>query len=124
MVIWLLLCMVFTPIYTTVTLELAEDPSGEYITTIYAGPRENIRPSDAKSRVINSGTARISFLDVRYGGHCSLKRIDPLDRAYDNGPVTLKSLTVRQNGILTIRLEGEQLRSYFTGNEHVRLLEG
>ena len=42
MVIWLLLCMVFTPIYTTVTLELAEDPSGEYITTIYAGPREKI----------------------------------------------------------------------------------
>lgn len=124
LVIWLLLCMVLTPVYTTVTLNFAEDPSGEYITTVYAGPRQHVRPSDAKSRVINSGAARISFFDIRYGNHCSLKRIDPLDRAYDAGPLTLESLTIRQNGILTIKLEGAQLQNCLTGNEHIRLLEG
>lgn len=121
--LWLLLCLICTPVYTTVTLTFAQDPSGEYITTVYAGPRQHVRPADAKSRVINSGTARISFLDLSYGSHCSLKRIDPLDRAYDNGSLTLESLTVRRNGIVTIYLEGAELRSYFTGNDQVRLLE-
>lgn len=120
LVLWLLVCIVLTPIYTTVTLDFAEDPSGEYITTVYAGPRSHVRASDAKSRVIDSGTARISFLDVRYGKHCSLKRIDPLDRGYESGVLTLQRMTVRQNGFVTIDLTEEQLRSFFTGNEQVR----
>ncbi len=117
--LWLLVCVVLTPIYTTVTLSFAEDPSGEYITTVYAGPREHVRPSDAKSRVINSGTAQISFLEVRYGSHCSLKRIDPLDQAYDGEALTVERLTVRQNGVLILDLGSEELRSCFTGNEQV-----
>lgn len=120
---WLLVCIAVTPVYTTITISFAEDPSGEYITTVYAGPRQHVRPEDAKSRVINSGTARISYLDVRYGAHCSLKRIDPLDGAYDAGSLTVERLTVRQNGFVTISLAGDRLRDYFTGNEHVQFTE-
>lgn len=122
LVLWLLACLVLTPVYTTVTLDFAEDPSGEYITTVYAGPRSHVRVSDAKSRVIDSGAARISFLDVRYGKHCSLKRIDPLDRGYESGALTLQRMTVRQNGFVTIDLTEDQLRSFFTGNEQIRFV--
>ncbi len=118
LLLWFLLCIFLTPVYTTVTMELKEDPSGEFVTTVYAGPRQHVRPSDARSRVINYGTARISFWDVRYGKHCSLKRIDPVDQLCGEN-LTIQSLTVRQNGILTIQLKGEELRQYFTGNEQV-----
>ena len=69
---WLILCLIVTPVYTTVTLTFAEDPSGEVITTVFAGPGENVTSSDARSRVVNSGVARISWLDLKYGKHCSL----------------------------------------------------
>ena len=121
--LWFLFCIAVTPVYTTVTMEFAEDPRGEVITTVYAGPRQHVRPSDAKSRVVNSGTARISFLDVRYGNHCSLKRIDPLDQSYTAGTLTVERLTVRQNGFKTIDLTGEELRGCFTGNEHVKFTD-
>lgn len=121
--VWLILCIFLTPVYTTVTLSFAEDPSGEYITTVYAGPREHVRAEDAKSRVINSGVARISFLELRYGKHCSLKRIDPLDQFYE-GPLTLERLTIRQNGYLTMDLREEELRNYFTGNEQIQFTDG
>ena len=62
--LWLMICPVLTPVYTTVTLTFEDDPSGEVITTVYAGPRENVSPSDARSRVVNSGVARISYLDI------------------------------------------------------------
>ncbi len=120
--LWVLVCITVTPIYTTVTLSFADDPSGEYITTVYAGPRTNIYPSDLKSRVINGGVARISYLDFQYGDHCGLKRIDPLDRTFDS-EMTLNRLTVRQNGIQTISLAKEELRTYFTGNEHVQFTD-
>ena len=105
--------------YENVTLTFAEDPSGEVITTVFAGPGENVTSSDARSRVVNSGVARISWLDLKYGKHCSLKRIDPVDQAYAEGTLTIDSLTVRQNGIVTISLEGAELKEYFTGNEQV-----
>lgn len=123
-VTWLLLCFFLTPVYTTVTLTFEEDPRGEVITTVYAGPGENVKPKEAKSRVINSGTARISYQDIQYGDHCSLKRIDPLQQSYEEGPLTISRLTVRQNGLLTISLAGEELGAYFTGNEHLRVTEG
>lgn len=117
--LWLLLCAAVTPVYTTVTLTFAEDPSGEVITTVYAGPGNNVAVSDARSRVINSGTARISWLDLQYQKHCSLKRIDPLDQSYDGGTLTIEKLTVRKNGLPVISLEGQELRDYFTGNDQV-----
>lgn len=55
--LWLLICLLVTPVYTTVTLTYAEDPSGEVITTVFAGPGENVSASEAKSRVVNSGVA-------------------------------------------------------------------
>ena len=57
--LWLLICLLVTPVYTTVTLTYAEDPSGEVITTVFAGPGENVSASDAKSRVVNSGVAMV-----------------------------------------------------------------
>ena len=45
--------------------------------------------------------------------------IDPVDQAYAEGTLTIDSLTVRQNGIVTISLEGAELKEYFTGNEQV-----
>jgi len=122
-ILWLLLCVVLTPIYTTVTITFAEDPSGELITTVFAGPGTHVRPSDAKSRVINSGVARISYLELQYGKHCSLKRIDPLDRAYEKGEVRITGITLHQNGIPTIALTEEELRTYFTGNEQVQFTD-
>lgn len=121
--IWLVICLLATPVYTTVTLNFAEDPSGEVITTVFAGPGENVSIRDARSRVVNSGTARISWLDIQYGNHCSLKRIDPVDRAYSEGALTIESLTVRKNGIITISLEGEELRDYLSGNEQTVLAD-
>ncbi len=117
--LWLLICLLITPVYTTVTLTFAEDPSGEVITTVFAGPGENVAASDAKSRVVNDGVARISWLDLQYGNHCSLKRIDPVDQAYSAGDLTIKSLTVRRNGIVMVSLKGEELKEYFSGNDQV-----
>lgn len=121
--IWLVVCVVLTPIYTTVTVCFEKDPSGEYITTVFAGPGENIKGSEAKSRVINSGISRISFLDIQYGKHCSLKRIDPLDRYYNGEPLTISEITVRQNGIKTISLGADVLQKFFSVNDHMVLLE-
>lgn len=121
-VLFILLCVSFTPIYTTVTLTFAEDPSGEVITTVYAGPRKPVVPSDAKSRVVNSAVARISFLDIQYGGHCSLKRIDPVDQGYD-GTLTITGMSVRQNGVQTLFLNEETLRTYFYGNDQVQFTD-
>ena len=122
-VLWLLVCMLVTPVYTTVTLTFAEDPAGEVITTVYAGPRNNISPSDARSRVVNSGVARISWLDFQYGSHCSLKRIDPVQQAYD-GALTIEKLTVRKNGLPVISISGGELKNYFTGNEQTAFTDG
>ncbi len=117
--LWIVLCMIATPVYTTVTLSFLDDPSGEAITTVYAGPRTNVVPSDARSRVVNSAVARISYLDFQFFNRCSLKRIDPVDQSYTEGPLTLTGMTVRQNGILTLFLNEEDLRRYFTGNDQV-----
>ena len=43
-VLWLLVCILVTPIYTTMTLTFAEDPAGEVITTVYAGPGTTFPP--------------------------------------------------------------------------------
>ena len=122
-VLWLLVCMLITPVFTTVTLTFAEDPAGEVITTVYAGPRNNISPSDARSRVVNSGVARIFWLDFQYGSHCSLKRIDPVQQAYD-GALTIEKLTVRKNGLPVISISGGELKNYFTGNEQTAFTDG
>lgn len=124
LVLLFLFCLLVTPVYTTVTMTFAEDPSGEVITTVYSGPRTNVSASDAKSRVVNSGVARISFLDLKYGRHCSLKRIDPVDQLSGNETLTVDSLTVRKNGIPVISLNGNELFQYFTGNEHLILQDG
>ncbi len=124
LVLLFLFCLLVTPVYTTVTMTFAEDPSGEVITTVYSGPRTNVSASDAKSRVVNSGVARISFLDLKYGRHCSLKRIDPVDQLSGNETLTVDSLTVRKNGIPVISLSGNELFQYFTGNEHLILQDG
>lgn len=124
LVLLFLFCLLVTPVYTTVTMTFAEDPSGEVITTVYSGPRTNVSASDAKSRVVNSGVARISFLDLKYGRHCSLKRIDPVDQLSGNETLTVDSLTVRKNGIPVISLSGNELFQYFTGNEQLILQDG
>ena len=100
--LWIVLCVIATPVYTTVTLSFQDDPEGEVITTVYAGPQAHVVPSDARSRVVTSAVARISYLDFRLGNRCSLKRIDPVDQDYQGGPLTLTGMTVRQNGILTL----------------------
>ena len=124
LVLLFLFCLLVTPVYTTITMTFAEDPSGEVITTVYSGPRTNVSASDAKSRVVNSGVARISFLDLKYGRHCSLKRIDPVDQLSGNETLTVDSLTVRKNGIPVISLSGNELFQYFTGNEQLILQDG
>lgn len=121
--LWIVLCVIATPVYTTVTLSFQDDPEGEVITTVYAGPQAHVVPSDARSRVVTSAVARISYLDFRLGNRCSLKRIDPVDQDYQGGPLTLTGMTVRQNGILTLYLNEADLRAYFTGNDQVQFTE-
>ena len=57
--LWTVLCLFLTPVYTTVTLNFAEDPHGEVIVTVFAGPREQAAARDARYRVVNRGTARV-----------------------------------------------------------------
>ncbi len=124
-VLWTVVCLFFTPVYTTVTLTFAEDPHGEVITTVFATPREQVTARDARYRVVNRGIARISYFDLQYGEHCALKRIDPLDQYYTSGePLTLTEMTISKNGIVTARLGSEDLFHCFSSNGDLELLEG
>jgi len=115
---WILLCLLVTPVYTTVTVNYAPDPSGEAVTTVFTSLRENVSPAGARARVIYEGVARISFYDLQYGKHCSVKRIDPLDENWQNGElVTISEITVHKNGLLAWEASGAELNQYFTGNE-------
>lgn len=123
--LWTVLCLFLTPVYTTVTLNFAEDPHGEVIVTVFAGPREQAAARDARYRVVNRGIARVSYLDVQIGSRCALKRIDPLDQYYKSGePLTLTGMTVSKNGIPVLGLDGGELRECFTVNGDMELLEG
>ena len=81
---WVLLCLLVTPVYTTVTVKYSPDPSGEAVTTVFTSLRENVTSKGARARVIYEGAARISFYDLQYAKHCSIKRIDPLDENWQN----------------------------------------
>ena len=122
-VLWLLVCMFVTPVFTTVTLTFENDPHGEVVTTVFSGPGENVSGRDEHHRVVVNGVARIFFGDLQYGSHCSLKRIDPLDQHYSTGePLTITRLTVLKNGIQTVDLTGDKLGTYFTVNSDLELL--
>ena len=115
---WVLLCLLVTPVYTTVTVNFAGDPSGEAVTTIFTSLRENVSPAGARARVIYEGVARISFYDLQYGKHCSVKRIDPLDENWQNEElVTISGIEVSKNGLPVWEASGAELNEYFTGNE-------
>jgi len=115
---WILLCLLVTPVYTTVTVNYVPDPSGEAVTTVFTSLRENVSPAGARARVIYEGVARISFYDLQYGKHCSVKRIDPLDENWQNEElVTISEITVHKNGLLAWEASGAELNQYFTGNE-------
>lgn len=119
-VLWVLLCLVAAPVYTTVTVEFAEDPSGEAVTAVFTSLRENVTAKGARARAIYDGTARISFYDVQYGNHCSIKRIDPLDSEWQKEElVTISAVSVQKNGMLVWSAGGEALAEYFTGNDQV-----
>jgi len=118
MTMWILLCLLVTPVYTTVTVNYVPDPSGEAVTTVFTSLRENVSPAGARARVIYEGVARISFYDLQYGKHCSVKRIDPLDENWQNEElVTISEITVHKNGLLAWEASGAELNQYFTGNE-------
>ena len=115
---WVLLCLLVTPVYTTVTVNFAGDPSGEAVTTIFTSLRENVTSKGARARVIYEGVARISFYDFQYGKHCSVKRIDPLDENWQNEElVTISGIEVSKNGLPVWEASGAELNKYFTGNE-------
>ena len=115
---WVLLCLVATPVYTTVTVNYADDPAGEAVTTVFTSLRENVTSRGARARTIYEGVARISFYDLQYGNHCSVKRIDPLDENWQKDElVTISSIEVWKNGIMTCQVSGTELKEYFTGNE-------
>ena len=115
---WVLLCLLVTPVYTTVTVNFADDPSGEAVTTIFTSLRENVSSAGARARVIYEGVARISFYDLQYGKHCSVKRIDPLDENWQKEElVTISGIEVSKNGLPVWEASGAELNEYFTGNE-------
>jgi len=73
--------------------------------------------------VVVNGVARIFFGDLQYGSHCSLKRIDPLDQHYSYRRAADHHRADRvENGIQTISLTGDELRTYFTVNEDLELV--
>ena len=119
---WVLLCLLVTPVYTTVTVNFADDPSGEAVTTVFTSLRENVTSKGARARTIYEGVARISFYDLQYADHCSIKRIDPLDENWQNEElVTISSITVHKNGLLAWEASGKEVNEYFTGNEQTLL---
>ena len=116
--VWALLCLLVTPVYTTVTVKFADDPAGEAVTTVFTSLRENVTSKGARARTIYEGVARISFYDLQYGKHCSVKRIDPLDENWHNEElVTIVEITVHKNGLQTWQVSGAGLKEYFIGNE-------
>lgn len=116
--VWALLCLLVTPVYTTVTVNFSPDPSGEAVTTVFTSLRENVTSKGARARTIYEGVARISFYDIQYGKHCSVKRIDPLDENWQNEePVTIAEIRVHKNGLPVWEVSGSGLREYFIGNE-------
>lgn len=123
-VAWVLLCLLTTPVYTTVTVNYAEDPAGEAVTTVFTSLRENVTSKGARARTIYEGVARISFYDLQYGNHCSVKRIDPLDENWQNEElVTISSIEIFKNGLPAWEASGAELTEYFTGNEQTLLQE-
>ena len=115
---WVLLCLLVTPVYTTVTVKYSPDPSGEAVTTVFTSLRENVTSKGARARVIYEGAARISFYDLQYAKHCSIKRIDPLDENWQSDElVTISEVSVHKNGLLAWEASGSELNEYFTGNE-------
>ena len=121
---WVLLCLLVTPVYTTVTVNYAPDPSGEAVTTVFTSLRENVTSKGARARVIYEGVARISFYDLQYGNHCSVKRIDPLDENWQKDePITISEITVQKNGLAVWRASGKELKEYFTANEQTLILD-
>ncbi len=117
---WVLLCLLVTPVYTTVTVNFAEDPSGEAVTTVFTSLRENVTSRGARARTIYKGVARISFYDLQYLNHCSVKRIDPFDENWQSDElVKIESIEISKNGLPVLEASGEKLKSYFTGNEQV-----
>lgn len=120
--LWILVCLLVTPVYTTITVNYAGDPSGEAITTVFTSLRENVTVRGARARVIYEGVARVSFYDLQYGEHCSVKRIDPLDENWQSEElVTISEIQVHKNGRLVWEASGEELREYFYGNEQTLL---
>lgn len=118
--LWILVCLLVTPVYTTITVNYGNDPSGEAITTVFTSLRENITARGARARVIYEGVARVSFYDLQYADHCSVKRIDPLDENWQSDElVTISDIQIHKNGMLVWEAEGEQLKDYFYGNEQV-----
>lgn len=121
-VIWTIFCLLFTPVYTTVTVNYTDDPSGEAVTTVFTSLRENVTSKGARARVIDEGVARISFYDVQYGNHCSVKRIDPMDSKWQKQElVTISKITVCKNGFEVWNAEKGELQAYFTGNDQVNI---
>ena len=115
---WVLLCLLVTPVYTTITVNYLEDPAGEAVTTVFTSLRENVSSKGARARTIYEGVARISFYDLQYLNHCSVKRIDPLDENWQNEQlVTIESIQVHKNGVCVWEAAGNELQNYFTGNE-------
>lgn len=120
--LWVLLCLLVTPVYTTVTVNFSPDPPGEAVTTVFTSLRENVTAKGARARVIYDGVARVSFCDLQYGNHCSVKRIDPLDENWQSEElVTISSITVHKNGMFAWEATGAQLTEYFYGNEQAVL---
>ena len=119
-ILWAVLCLLVTPVYTTVTVNYAPDPSGEAVATVFTTLRENVTVKGARARAVYKGIARVSFCDLQYGNHCSIKRIDPLDEDWKKEElVTISSVSVEKNGLCVWEVSGNELWKYFYGNEHV-----
>ena len=120
--LWILVCLLVTPVYTTITVNYGSDPSGEAITTVFTSLRENVTARGARARVIYEGVARVSFYDLQYADHCSVKRIDPLDENWQSDElVTISDIQIYKNGMPVWEAKGEKLKDYFYGNEQVLL---
>lgn len=122
--LWALLCLLVTPVYTTIMVNYEPDPSGEAITTVFTSFRENVTAKGARARVIYNGVARVSFCDLQYGKHCSVKRIDPLDENWNNQEsITISSITIKKNGLTVWSESGKVLNEYFLGNDQIVMID-
>ena len=120
-----LILLVFPPAVVT-EVRVAFSDSGyektENLKILTSRSDETIPLNGLQTTYGRTGESRIYFLDPIYQKGTYIRRLDPIDSAYEE-LIRIQSVSLSFNGLGGFTLEGEELRQAFTGNEQVEILE-